>query len=193
MNIFVLDLDPKLCAAYHCNTHTVKMITEYAQMLSTAHRVHDGVKSVHGLRILAGETFEVIEHQTASGKSKPRAELLDGFCYRNTHENHPCGLWVQKNSANYQWLYSLMTALVEEWNFKFNHDKTHKAEQYFNFLKNSPKNIPHSDIKSHFFFDGPDTCKVRGDVVASYRNLYMNEKRHLATWGDYREAPEWFK
>lgn len=35
MNIFVLDLDPKRCARYHCDFHVGKMITETAQILST--------------------------------------------------------------------------------------------------------------------------------------------------------------
>jgi hypothetical protein len=42
MNIFYLDEDPKICAQYHCDKHVVKMIIEYAQLLSTAHRVLDG-------------------------------------------------------------------------------------------------------------------------------------------------------
>ena len=42
MNIFYLDKDPKTCAQYHCDKHVVKMILEYAQLLSTAHRVLDG-------------------------------------------------------------------------------------------------------------------------------------------------------
>lgn len=36
MNIFVLDLDYEKAAAYHCNKHVVKMVTETAQILSTA-------------------------------------------------------------------------------------------------------------------------------------------------------------
>lgn len=35
MNIFVLDLDPRRCARYHCDFHVDKMITETAQILST--------------------------------------------------------------------------------------------------------------------------------------------------------------
>ena len=42
MNIFYLDRHPKICAEYHCDKHTVKMIIEYAQLMSTAHRVLDG-------------------------------------------------------------------------------------------------------------------------------------------------------
>lgn len=39
MNIFVLDRDIKTCAQYHCDKHVVKMILEYAQLLSSVHRV----------------------------------------------------------------------------------------------------------------------------------------------------------
>ena len=35
MNIFYLDHDPKICATYHNDKHVVKMIIEYAQLLST--------------------------------------------------------------------------------------------------------------------------------------------------------------
>lgn len=39
MNIFVLDDNIELCAQYHCNQHVVKMVTESAQLLSTACRI----------------------------------------------------------------------------------------------------------------------------------------------------------
>ena len=42
MNIFYLDPDPKTCAEMHVNKHVVKMIIEYAQLMSTAHRILDG-------------------------------------------------------------------------------------------------------------------------------------------------------
>ena len=41
MNIFYLDKRPDDAAEMHCDKHCVKMILEYAQMLSTAHRVLD--------------------------------------------------------------------------------------------------------------------------------------------------------
>jgi hypothetical protein len=37
MNIFVLDTHPKIAAEYHCDKHVVKMVTESAQILSSAH------------------------------------------------------------------------------------------------------------------------------------------------------------
>jgi hypothetical protein len=39
MNIFLLDLDPKVSARYLCNEHVVKMVLESGQMLSTAHQL----------------------------------------------------------------------------------------------------------------------------------------------------------
>ena len=42
MNLFYLDEDPWISAELHCDKHVVKMIIEYAQMLSTAHRMLDG-------------------------------------------------------------------------------------------------------------------------------------------------------
>ena len=43
MNIFILDNDPVLAAQQQCDKHVVKMIVESGQMLSTAHRMLDGV------------------------------------------------------------------------------------------------------------------------------------------------------
>ena len=42
MNVFYLDHDTQKCAEYHNDKHCVKMILEYAQLLSTAHRLIDG-------------------------------------------------------------------------------------------------------------------------------------------------------
>jgi len=47
MNIFYLHSDPVTCAKWHCDKHVVKMILEYAQLLSTAHHEVDGTPSVN--------------------------------------------------------------------------------------------------------------------------------------------------
>ena len=39
MNIFYLHDDPVNLQKMHCDKHVVKMIIEYAQLLSTAHRM----------------------------------------------------------------------------------------------------------------------------------------------------------
>lgn len=38
MNIFLLDFDLRKSAEYHCDSHCIKMILEYAQLMSTMHR-----------------------------------------------------------------------------------------------------------------------------------------------------------
>lgn len=45
MNIFYLADNPTECAQYHADKHCVKMILEYSQLLSTAHRVLDGANA----------------------------------------------------------------------------------------------------------------------------------------------------
>lgn len=40
MNIFVLDQDPDIAAAHHCDKHVVKMLLETVQLLSTARLAH---------------------------------------------------------------------------------------------------------------------------------------------------------
>ena len=42
MNIFVLDLDPIVCATYYNNAHTIKIILESAQLLSNVHWAVNG-------------------------------------------------------------------------------------------------------------------------------------------------------
>lgn len=49
MNIFYLHENPVTAARYHCDKHVVKMILEYAQLLSTAHHVLDGDDAPEGI------------------------------------------------------------------------------------------------------------------------------------------------
>ena len=55
MNKLNLHEDPEVSAKMHCEKHVVKMIIEYAQLMSTAHRMLDGVeyedKTKNGRRI----------------------------------------------------------------------------------------------------------------------------------------------
>lgn len=50
MNVFFLDRDTGKCAQYHCDAHVLKMILEYAQLLSTTVRlsgIDTGYKPTH--------------------------------------------------------------------------------------------------------------------------------------------------
>lgn len=82
MNIFYTHQDPKIAAKEHCDVHIRKMIIEYAQMLSTAHRV------------LTGDSY-----------------ADDRGLYKATHTNHPCTVWVRSGLSHYLWVFECFKEL----------------------------------------------------------------------------------
>ena len=175
MNVFYLDSDPKVCAEQHCDKHVVKMILEYAQLLSTAHRVLDGIQSV-GI--------------SKTGRKQTSYDLPDSRelkLYRATHINHPSAAWVRKSSGNYDWLYVMWRELMSEYTFRYH--KRHACEKLIQQLRKLPYNIP----QGRFTEPPPampDYCKIPGDSIRSYRNYYIQEKASFAKWK--RETPQWF-
>ena len=114
MNIFYLDPDVNTCAEMHNDKHCIKMILEYAQLLSTAHRVLDGTLSV-GL--------------SETGRKQTRYVLPDNReskLYVATHINHPSAIWCRQSYANYVWLSKLLTELCREYTYRYG--KVHKVE-----------------------------------------------------------------
>ena len=179
MNIFYLHNNPEECAKLHNNKHVVKMILEYAQLLSTAHRFLDGIQIV-GL--------------SKSGRKQTRYELSDtrdGILYRSTHINHPSAIWVRKSPENYLWLANMLIALCEEYTYRYS--KTHKVERdglCYVLLKNIPKNIGNEGW-SEPTPAMPDEFKVPGDSIQAYINYYVGAKKHLANWKK-RTIPSWY-
>ena len=176
MNIFYLSNDVRKCAEMHVDKHCVKMVLEYAQLLSTAHRVLDGSLST-GV--------------SKTGRKQTRYVLPDSresVLYRSTHINHPSAIWVRQSDSNYVWLFKMFKALKDEYNFRY--DKIHASGQLGNILSNQPKNI----MKGKFTEPTPampDEIKIAGDSIASYKNFYIKNKSHIATWKK-RSVPEWF-
>jgi hypothetical protein len=176
MNIFYLDNDIKKCVEMHNDKHCVKMILEYAQLLSTAHRVLDGVELI-GL--------------SDSGRKKKFWTLGDSrdyTLYKATHINHPSAVWVRQSDANYAWLYRMFGALMDEYTYRYG--KIHSCERLSQALSYRPKNIPVGPFTEPTPAM-PDDCKVPGDSVASYRKYYINNKTHLASWKK-RDVPSWY-
>lgn len=182
MNIFYLSHDTKECAKFHNDRHTVKMILEYAQLLSTAHRVIDGVLTT--------------DRGGKSGRQRTTYILPDNrdvVLYRATHINHPSAIWCRVRESHYRWLFSLWIALMEEYTFRYG--KNHACEKLIAYLNKPPNNIEYGGG-----FDGPtpampDDVKVKGDSLKSYRNYYIKNKTHLASWSgkiNSRPVPTWF-
>ena len=116
MNIFYLNKDPKIAAMEHNDKHCVKMILEYAQMLSTAHRELDGDEIADELSM-----------------------------YKRAHLNHPSTVWTRSNRLHYQWLYDLFVALAEEYTLRYSKTHSNDAKLRA-VLKSPPSNIPDNKV-----------------------------------------------
>ena len=178
MNIFYLDHDVLKCAKMHNDKHCVKMILEYAQLLSTAHRVIDGI----------------VEYgNSKSGRKKTIYSLPDSrnyILYSATHINHPSAVWVRQTHENYLWLQAMLVALCGEYSYRYG--KIHKCERdgLVDQLLQLPNSIPFGSFTQPTPAM-PDEVKVAGDSIASYRSYYINNKAHLASWKK-RNQPEWY-
>lgn len=177
MNIFYLHKNPKECAEMHLDKHVVKMIIEYAQLMSTAHRVLDG-QEYYGL--------------TANNRKIKRWRMSDTK-YENglmkaSHVNHPSGVWVRKSKQNYIWLNQMWNYLLFEYTYRYG--KRHACEKYKELLYTCPKNIS-DDAFTEPTPAMPDECKIAGDSLASYHKYYLERKNHFAKWTK-RQPPIWY-
>ena len=187
MNIFALDGNPTVAAKYHVDKHVVKMVLEYCQLLSTAHRVIDG---------------DMKTELSKNGRKVKRYYLgdeRDSIVYLACHVNHPSGIWTRADKSHYIWLTKLLRATCKEYTYRYG--KVHKSESegLVDWLCN---NIPEG-IDDHGIFRlpdpaMPDTSKVYNggsiDVIQSYRNYYRQEKTRLLDWSGKiygRKQPEW--
>jgi hypothetical protein len=178
MNIFYLDENPKVCAQYHLDKHVVKMIVEYAQLMSTAHRVLDGE-----------EYYDLSKNGRRVKRYRLNDKYMDRVIYKACHINHPSTIWTRSSSENYKWLFKLWNELCKEYTYRY-------KKQHSTFLKlgvdlvKLPKNIEKGD-----FYPPtqamPDYCKDESALTA-YRKYYINEKMYMAKYTG-RELPEWLK
>ena len=178
MNIFYLDSDPKKCAEMHLDKHCSKMLVEYAQLMSTAHRVCDGIeyydKNKIGRRI---KRWRMSEYES------PMEDIL----YKASHVNHPSNVWTRASLHNYAFLYEMWCHLHEE--FKIRYDNEHLSYIKLNeVLKYPPINISDSPF-SQPLQAMPEDVKDT-DAIVAYRNYYIKHKSHIATWKT--KKPDWY-
>jgi hypothetical protein len=185
MNIFYLDPNPQVCAEMHCDKHVVKMIIEYAQLMSTAHRVLDG---------------EEYTDLTANGRRIKRWRLNDARepdLMKASHINHPSGIWCRSNRDNYIWLYHMWYNLCKEYTYRYG--KVHSCTRLNDHLYFPPNKI----IKSQFYPPTPAMpieAKViaevavpgrKYDTLLSYHKYYIEHKNRFAKWTK-RSVPVWY-
>lgn len=175
MNLFYLHKDPIQSAKMHCDKHVVKMIIEYAQMLSTAHRMLDGTQYT----------------DTSSGRRIQRWKLdnsnIDSVLYKASHINHPSTRWVRENAIQYQYAYDMFTALCDEYTYRYG--KIHLTDTKLRDLLNKiPNNITlgsYSEPPQCM----PEDVKVQNDSISAYHKYYQEYKKDFAVW-TARPTPE---
>lgn len=182
MNIFVLDRDPVKAAQLQCDKHVNKMLLESAQMLSTAHRVLDGVET----RVPSKSGKTTVKYWRLPDE---REDVL----YKAVHVNHPCTQWTMRSSDNYNWHYVHYVALARE--FKYRFDKDHRSYVELNWsLSRLPNNIRVGLMTPFAFAMGSNPeCINEEDPVASYRAFYQTKQDRFTMKWTKRDVPEWFQ
>jgi hypothetical protein len=192
MNIFILDTDPVKAAEYMCDKHIVKMVTESAQMLSTARRLLDGKLIVKKIKVNTGRTIGV--------RSKKHYKLADKVeeseLYLAAHTGHPCTIWTMQSATNYQWLYRHYVEIARQYTLRYGkkHGAFDKDTRIGELLAKTPLNIPKNVGLTPFAIamkKFPD-CIVPNDPVTSYRNYYIREKSRFAAW-KLGNIPAWYQ
>tara|TARA_B100001079_G_scaffold33785_1_gene25574 strand:+ start:54 stop:590 length:537 start_codon:yes stop_codon:yes gene_type:complete len=175
MNIFYLHKEPEVSARLHCDKHVVKMIIEYAQMLSTAHRMVDG-EQYYGLS-KNGRRIARWRHPNSN---------LENVLYKASHINHPSAVWVRENAIQYQYMYDLFVALCDEYTYRYG--KVHMTDSKLrDVLNNIPDNMPLGDWREPPQAM-PDDVKSESSLDA-YHKYYREYKKSFAKWTN-REVPQ---
>ncbi len=180
MNIFYVHSDPKTCAQQHVDKHVVKMILEYAQLLSTAHRLLDGTE---------------VQGFSNSGRKAKRWQLpdsRDATLYKASHINHPSAKWARHGEQNYRWLFTLWIELLAEYTHRYG--KIHASSRLMAYLARPPKNIKMDEPFTAPWRAMPDEYKFDRSVpdytVKSYRAYYLGAKTQMLKWKN-RQTPDW--
>ena len=165
MNIFYLSSCPQEAAESHNDKHCVKMILEYAQMLSTAHRELDD------------DVPDILYKSTH--KNHPST-----IWTRSSKQHYD---WLFRLFRMLSAEYSIRYGLISDINDTF---KVHKSwEKLGKILETAPKNI-----KDNGWVDPPqcmpDHCK-KPNTIDAYRNYYLTEKASFSTWKTVR-PPKWW-
>ena len=182
MNLFILDTDPVKAAQLQCDKHVVKMIVESAQMLSTAHRMLDGVLKRAPSK--SGKTLS--KHWTLPDE---REDVL----YKAVHAAHPCTVWTMRSNNNYTWHWIHFAALCDEYTHRYG--KVHSTDKLLRErLKELPRNIE-VWYKTQFplAMKANPECMFPDDPVKSYRMFYQTKQERFKMAWTNREVPEWFK
>ena len=178
MNIFYLDSDVDKCAEAHVDRHVTKMQLEIAQMLCT----NLWIDEVLGYIPRKVESDEVSELRNAVVGSNHTTSTR----YKPCFFNHPCTIWMRESYEHFEYSALLVYALNEEaqWRGFAPHKSARLVEQL---------SMPQNMESAGFYQPAQAMPEERKgpDSVEAYRDYYMINKDHLATY-TRREPPSWW-
>jgi hypothetical protein len=158
------------------------MIVESAQMLSTVHRMLDGVLE---------------KRKSKSGKTTVKYWQLpderENTFYKAVHMHHPCTVWTAQSNNNYTWHWVHFAALCDE--YKYRYGKVHGTDKLLReALRDLPKNIPVGYLTQQpLAMKANPECMDPNDVVGSYRKFYQTKQHRFKMAWTKRDIPEWFE
>lgn len=209
MNIFYTNRNPVTAADEHNKVHTRKMITEYAQMASTALRLNQGtptvvyIRQVRSVELEDGSTVKVVRlkkrnwYLLDSDFIETRLNtpiLVSKKVYAVTHMNHPSNIWVRQSMAHFIWTLKCAVRLCIT--YKQYSGKQHATFEILKFVANHHVTLPNVEL-----VDPPvaTTAEIplTGDTCTDYRTLmnhkfrdWVSRKKPLdVSW--FREIPSW--
>lgn len=177
MNIFYTNEDPRLCSLDHCYIHMRKMIVEYCQLLSTAHRLLDGKWSV-----IISEKGRKQQIWTLDDPIKEQ------WIYKASHVNHPSAKWIRASKAHYLWLVKVVDELLNI--YHNDSGKTHKLvrEKTIDLLRIPPQNINDTGwLCEPYIAINKDQY---GKIYYDYQNGFINLKQAYQQYLDTKYG-EW--
>lgn len=121
MNIFAVDLDPKIAARSLIDRHIIKMPSESCIMLANA-------------------------YSTEQLRQAPRTKTqsLRGHSY----PHHGCTKWVIYSMENFRWMVDHSIELCNEYTFRFG--KVHFCAQFIEWCNNVNPSLSYKGLTSHF-------------------------------------------
>lgn len=163
MNIFVLSLDAWLAGQMVCDSHSIKMPVESAQMMA-AGLIHHGAQP----------------HEMPLTKK--------GTPYAGGYAFHPNTVWAYQTRSNFLWLAEHGLSLCDTYTRRYG--RTHACEQAIAHMKDMAHMIPDGPL-TPFAQSMPDEFRSTNPVEA-YRTYYMTEKSRFAKWEKGVPAPVWW-
>ena len=108
--------------------------------------------------------------------------------YKKAHLNHPCTIWVRKNTANYLYLCNLGLELCKEYTYRYG--KRHGCQDIIEWcLANVPLSLPKTNQITEPPQAMPEVYKSVS-VVDAYRKYYKYDKERMLVWKN-RDTPKW--